>query len=65
VVWWAQGSLAWANASVGVHLLAFNLLAVVLLRRLGILRALVFSVSYYVAWHIMWRALRWDLLFSG
>ncbi|MDY7093201.1 MAG: hypothetical protein SX243_09540 [Acidobacteriota bacterium] len=65
VVWGAEASPGWANAYVGVHLLAFNLIAVVLLRRFGILRALVFRLSYYFVWHILWGFLRLELLFSG
>jgi hypothetical protein len=65
VVWGTAASPGWANAYVGVHLLAFNPIAVVLLRSFGVLRALVFRVSYYVVWHILWGALRLDLLFGA
>lgn len=65
VVWGAEISPGWANAYVGVHLLAFNVVGVYLLRRFGILRVLLYRLSYYLVWHILWGYIRLDLLFTG
>lgn len=64
VVWGAELSPAWADAYVGVQLVAFNLVGVYLLRRFGILRVLVYRLSYYLVWHILWGRVRLDLLFA-
>lgn len=65
VPWGAGGSPVWANAYVGVHLLAFNAIGVYLLRRYGILRTVSYRLSYYLVWHIGWGYLRLSLLFGG
>lgn len=65
VLWGAEASPLWANAYVGLHLLAFNVLGVYLLRRYGVLRVLLYRLSYYAVWHIGWGYLRLRLLFSA
>ena len=64
MMWGAELSPIWANTYVGVQLLAFNIIGVYLLRRFGILRVLIFRLSYYFVWHILWGYLRSDLLFA-
>jgi hypothetical protein len=62
---WGHGvSPAWANAYVGVQVLAFNVIGVYLLRRFGILRVLVYRLSYYLVWHVLWGEVRLGLLFA-
>jgi hypothetical protein len=63
VVWGAEGSPPWANAYVGLHLLAFNAFGVYLMRRYGLLRVILYRFAYYAVWHIGWGWLRMDLLF--
>lgn len=65
VMWGEEISPGWVNAYVGVHLLAFNVVGVYLLRRFGILRAILYRLSYYLVWHILWGYFRLDLLFTG
>jgi len=64
VLWSAETSPRWVTAYVGVHLAAFNVLGVYLLRRYGVLRDLLYRLSYYAVWHIGWGYLRLGLLFS-
>ena len=64
VAWGDAVSPAWANAYVGVQVLAFNVVGVYLLRRFGILRVLVYRLSYYLVWHVLWGYVRLGLLFT-
>ncbi len=64
VVWGSEVSPAWAVAYVGVQLLAFNVVGVYLFRNFGILRVLVYRLSYYLVWHILWGSIRLHLLFT-
>jgi len=64
VAWGVGVSPSWVNAYVGVQLLAFNAVGVYLLRRFGILRVLVYRLSYYLVWHILWGYARLHLLFA-
>jgi hypothetical protein len=64
VVWGRELSPGWANAYVGVHVLAFNVVGVYLLRRFGILRVILYRLSYYLVWHVLWGYLRLDLIFG-
>ncbi len=65
VVWGAEGSPGWANTYVGFHLLAFNVFGVYLLRRFGVLRCLLFRLSYYLVWHIAWGYVRLILVLAS
>ena len=64
VIWGAEQSPAWANAYVGIHLLAFNVVEVMIFRRFGFLPMYVFRFAYYVVWHIGWGHARLTLLFG-
>ena len=65
IIWGAGRSPAWASVYVGVQLVVFNVIGVYLLLRFGILRALLYRLSYYVVWHILWGYLRLELLFTA
>ncbi|MBA4225449.1 MAG: hypothetical protein C0456_02370 [Hyphomonas sp.] len=47
-----------------LHVFAFNLLALHLLRVWGFLPSLLMRLGYYAWWHLIWGALRLDLLFA-
>jgi hypothetical protein len=64
VAWGAGHSPAWANALVGLHLLVFNLIGLLLLRRHGFLSAYVLRLGYYGVWHLAWGEARLGLLFG-
>jgi hypothetical protein len=64
VLWGAGQSPSWANAYVGVHLLAFNAVEIVVLRRFGFLPTYAFRVAYYAIWHLAWGHARLTLLFG-
>lgn len=65
ILWGAEQSPAWANAYVGVHLLAFNAIGVHILRRHGFLQVYLYRLAYYAIWHIAWGYLRMGLLFDA
>lgn len=48
---------------VGFHVLAINLVLVILLNRFGFLVAYSFRVAYYLLWHVAWGFLRIQVLF--
>lgn len=48
---------------VGFHVLAINLVLVILLNRFGFLVAYSFRVAYYLLWHVAWGFLRMQVLF--
>jgi len=56
-------SPTWAVAYVGLHLTAFNLLALTIFRRYDFLTLCAFRVVYYLGWHILWGWARLRLLF--
>jgi hypothetical protein len=58
VAWSIESAPAWVTTSVGVQLLAFNIVGVYLLRRFGVLRVLVYRLAYYLVWHVLWGAFR-------
>jgi hypothetical protein len=57
-------SPTWANAYVGIHLLAFNVVALEVFRRSGFVALYAFRVGYYLVWHIVWGYFRLPLLFG-
>jgi hypothetical protein len=59
----AQGSPDGLNAFVTVHVFAFGLAQLWLLRRHGYLAMYGLRLSYYLVWHIAWGQLRLQLLF--
>lgn len=59
----ASGSPAWATAYVGLHLLVFNVAALVLFRRFDFFTMYSFRFFYYLEWHVIWGFLRLRLLF--
>lgn len=65
VVWGSEMSPTWANTYVGIHLLVFNLVALVIFRRSGFVALYTFRVGYYFIWHITWGYFRLPLLFEG
>jgi hypothetical protein len=56
-------SPTWAVTYVGLHLTAFNLLALAIFRRYDFLTLYAFRVVYYLGWHILWGWARLRLLF--
>ena len=65
VLWGAGESPTWANAYVGLHLIAFNVLGLAIMLRRGFLAMYVFRVGYYAIWHVAWGEARLALLFGG
>jgi hypothetical protein len=53
------------SAYMAVHLTAFNLVQIALLRRHGFLASFAFRISYYLIWHILWGVARLALLFPA
>jgi hypothetical protein len=49
---------------IGFHILYINLFQMYLWRRYGFFHMLTFRICYYLAWHIIWGALRSQLLFG-
>jgi hypothetical protein len=64
VAWGAGHSPGWANALVGAHLLLFNLIGLLLLRRHGFLSAYLLRLGYYGIWHVAWGQMRLGILFG-
>jgi len=61
----ARGSSSvWATTYVGLHLAVFNLLALVLFRRVDFMAAHLFRLAYYLIWiwHVLWGVARLELL---
>jgi len=54
---------AWRNSYLVLHLFAFNLLQLALLRHYGFVAAITFRLSYYLVWHILWGTLRLEMSF--
>ncbi len=54
----------WRDVYLVVHLFAFSLVQLWLLRHKGFLGALAFRLVYYGWWHIIWGWLRLDLIFG-
>lgn len=54
---------AWRDAYLGLHLFAFNLVQLALLRCRGYTAAITFRLTYYLMWHILWGTLRLDMSF--
>lgn len=50
--------LGWLNGYVFAHVLAFDVVLLYLLRRFDFVSALVFRLTYYSLWHVIWGALR-------
>lgn len=53
------------SAYMAVHLTAFNLVQIALLRRHGFLASFIFRISYYLIWHILWGVARLWILFPA
>lgn len=64
VAWGTGHSPVWANALVGAHLLLFNLIGLLLLRRHGFLSAYLLRLGYYGVWHVAWGQMRLGILFG-
>ena len=64
VLWGSDMSPTWANAYVGIHLLAFNVVALEIFRRSGFVALYAFRVGYYLVWHVAWGYFRLPLLFG-
>ena len=54
---------SWADAYVGVHVFAFNLLQMYLFRRYDFVAMYSMRLVYYLWWHIIWGYFRLQLLF--
>lgn len=65
VLWGAGHSPAWAQAFVGMHLFAFNLIGIGLLARYGFTTVYLYRMGYYLVWHMVWGEARIHLLFGG
>ena len=55
--------LSWAEAYVGVHVFAFNLVELYIFRRYDFVSMYAFRLVYYLYWHIVWGYLRLNWLF--
>jgi hypothetical protein len=64
VAWGSAHSPVWANAYVGVHVYAFNLVGLYIFRRYGFLTMYVFRLAYYLVWHVTWGHIRLAVLFG-
>lgn len=53
----------WRDLGLSVHLFAFGLVQLAILRRHGFTAMLGFRLIYYLHWHILWGAARLTLLF--
>ena len=53
----------WRHSYLVLHLFAFNLLQLALLRHYGFVAAITFRLSYYLVWHILWGTLRLEMAF--
>jgi hypothetical protein len=60
----SQKLSSWAEAYVGLHLFAFNLLQLYVFRRYNFVSMYGFRLVYYLYWHILWGYFRLDWLFS-
>lgn len=65
VLWGSDLSPVWANAYVGAHVLAINLLGLYFFRRYDFVTMYLFRLVYYLLWHITWGALRLQILFGA
>lgn len=63
VAWGSEKSPLWANAYVGLHVFAFNMLELYLFKRYGFFSMYMFRIIYYAYWHILWGYLRLQLLY--
>ncbi|MBV1867209.1 MAG: hypothetical protein KUG69_04790 [Marinosulfonomonas sp.] len=54
---------AWRNTYLVLHLFAFNLVQLALLRRDGFAATITFRLSYYLVWHILWGTFRLEMSF--
>lgn len=63
MVWGSGQSPSWSNAYVGVHVFAFNLLALYVFKRYDFFSAYLFRLMYYAEWHVLWGYLRLHVLF--
>jgi len=59
----AHGPVSWLDAYVGVHVFAFNLVQLHLLRRYDFVSMYAMRLTYYFYWHILWGHLRLQWLF--
>lgn len=53
----------WVLAYLALHLYAFNLVQLHLFRRYGFVTMYALRIVYYLWWHLLWGALRLELLF--
>lgn len=55
----------WASVVIWCNLFAFNLFQLNTFRRYGFFVMYILRLIYYLIWHILWGALRLEILFNG
>lgn len=58
----SESLLSWADAYVGLHVFAFNVLQLSMFRRYDFISMYVCRLAYYIEWHIVWGYVRQYLL---
>ena len=53
----------WANAYLGFHIFAINLLQLYIFKRYDFASMYAFRIVYYLLWHILWGQIRLQVLF--
>jgi hypothetical protein len=58
----AEWPLPWADAYVGLHVFAFNIMQLSIFRRFDFVSMYVCRLVYYIEWHMVWGSVRQHLL---
>ncbi|PID35806.1 MAG: hypothetical protein CR993_08015 [Rhodobacterales bacterium] len=62
-MWFARQNSAATMIYTGVHVFLFSLTQLVILKRFGFVSMYAFRLGFYAIWHVVWGALRLDVLF--